>query len=119
MKASLVVTTFVVALLLRADTFATITIDMVPIGDVGNPNDPVTGNLYGGVNYGYSIGKYEVTVSQYATFLNAVATTDAYFLYNVNMANAVNAGIARSGTPGHYHYSHWLPEPSRHVGKLG
>jgi hypothetical protein len=28
-----------------------VTIDMVPVGNAGNANDPATGNLYGGVNY--------------------------------------------------------------------
>src|SRR5437764_5706928 len=54
--------------------------DFVPIGDVGNAAD-TTG--YGGVNYQYQIGTYEVTNTQYALFLNAVATTaDPYSLYN-------------------------------------
>lgn len=74
-----------------------VTIDTVPVGDVGNAND--SGNLYGGVAYGYSIGKYEVTVGQYTAFLNAVAATDTYGLYNPSMATDLNiAGIARPGT---------------------
>jgi hypothetical protein len=28
-----------------------VTIDMVPVGNAGNANDPATGKLYGGVNY--------------------------------------------------------------------
>jgi formylglycine-generating enzyme required for sulfatase activity len=85
---------------------AVIMIDIVPVGDVGNPNDPVTGDLYGGVNYGYAIGKYEVTVGQYAAFLNAVAATDTYSLYHTAMATSDEiAGIARSGSAGSYTYS--------------
>jgi hypothetical protein len=81
-----------------------VTIDTVPVGDVGNAND--SGNLYGGVAYGYSIGKYEVTVGQYTAFLNAVAATDTYGLYNPSMATDLNiAGIARPGTSGSYSYS--------------
>jgi hypothetical protein len=38
--------------------------DFVPVGNAGNANDPKTGNLYGGVAYGYNIGKYEVTIGQ-------------------------------------------------------
>jgi YD repeat-containing protein len=76
-----------------------ITIDTVPVGDIGNPNDPATGNLYGGVNYAFNIGKYEVTVGQYTAFLNAVAAADTYGLYNSNMAVDGNiAGIARNST---------------------
>lgn len=77
-----------------------ITIQTVPIGDVGNANDPATGNLYGGVNYAYNIGKYEVTVGQYTSFLNAVAATDTFGIYQTSMP-----GIARSGTSGSYSYS--------------
>jgi formylglycine-generating enzyme len=74
-----------------------ITVETVPVGDVSNPNDPATGNLHGGVNYAYNIGKYEVTVGQYAAFLNAVAGTDTYSLYNPSMATDLNiAGIAQS-----------------------
>lgn len=83
-----------------------VTIDIVPVGDVGNANDPDTGNLYGGVNYAYGIGTYEVTVDQYTAFLNAVAATDTYGLYTTLMATDLNiAGIARSGASGSYTYS--------------
>jgi formylglycine-generating enzyme required for sulfatase activity len=83
-----------------------ITIETVPIGDIGNPNDPATGNLYGGVSYAYNIGKYEVTVGQYTAFLNAVAATDTYGLYYSGMASNANiAGILHSGSSGTYTYS--------------
>src|SRR3954469_4561908 len=92
--------------LASAISASAITIDTVPVGDVGNPNDPATGNLYGGVNYAYNIGKYEVTVGQYTAFLNAVARTDTYGLYVTLMATDLNvAGIARSGASGSYSYS--------------
>ena len=82
-----------------------ITIDTVPIGNPGNGNDPATGNLYGGVAYNYSIGKYDVTVGQYTAFLNAVAATDTYGFYNSAMATDPNiAGVSRSGAPGSYSY---------------
>jgi formylglycine-generating enzyme required for sulfatase activity len=85
---------------------ANITIDTVPVGNLGNANDPATGNQYGGVAYGYRIGTTEVTVGQYTAFLNAVAATDTYALYNANMATNLNiAGIARSGASGSYTYS--------------
>src|SRR5437868_12710346 len=83
-----------------------ITIDTVPVGNVGNANDPATGNLYGGVNYAYNIGKDEVTVGQYTAFLNAVAATDTFSLYDTKMASDANvAGIARSGSSGSFIYS--------------
>jgi formylglycine-generating enzyme required for sulfatase activity len=83
-----------------------ITIDTVPVGSAGNSNDPATGNLYGGVDYAYNIGKYEVTVGQYTAFLNAVAVADTYSLYDLRMATDLNvAGIARAGSSGHFAYT--------------
>ncbi|HEV3137252.1 MAG TPA: SUMF1/EgtB/PvdO family nonheme iron enzyme [Pirellulales bacterium] len=83
-----------------------VTIQTVPIGNPGNANDPATGNHYGSVAYNYSIGKYDVTVGQYTAFLNAVAGTDTYGLYNTFMAADLNvAGIAQSGSSGRYNYS--------------
>jgi formylglycine-generating enzyme required for sulfatase activity len=77
---------------------------MVTIGNPGNIPDSRTGA--GSVDYVYSIGKYEVTIQQYTDFLNAVASSDPYQLYNPNMATDLNiAGIARSGSPGSYRYS--------------
>src|SRR5262249_23703270 len=76
-----------------------------PVGDVSNPNDPATGNLYGGVGYAYNIGKYEVSVGQYAAFLNAVGATDTYGLYHPSMAADLDvAGISQNGSPGGYTY---------------
>jgi sulfatase modifying factor 1 len=81
-----------------------VTIDLVPVGNPGNANDPDTG--IGRVTYDYQIGKYEVTIGQYAAFLNAVAKTDTYGLYDSGMASDLNlAGISRSGAPGTYSYS--------------
>lgn len=76
---------------------------LVTIGNPGNANDS-TG--FGKVNYTYRIGKYHVTIKQYTDFLNAVAKTDTYSLYNTNMgANLNSAGISRSGASGAYTYS--------------
>lgn len=85
---------------------AEITISTVTVGNPGNPNDPTTGNLYGAVDHIYEIGTYEVTLNEYAAFLNAVATTDTYGLYNSDMGTKQNtAGILQSGTSGSYTYS--------------
>ena len=82
---------------------AAITYETVLVGDPGNPNDS-TG--YGGVNYLYEIGKYNVTIGQYTAFLNAVAQTDTYSLYNASMGTNLNiAGISRTGSSGSYVYS--------------
>jgi formylglycine-generating enzyme len=83
-----------------------VTIDTAPIGNPGNANDPATGSVFGGVAYNYSIDKYDVTVGQYTSFLDAVAATDTYSLYNTAMATNINiAGISRSGVSGSYSYS--------------
>jgi formylglycine-generating enzyme required for sulfatase activity len=83
---------------------ALITIDSVPVGHAGNAADPTTG--YGAVEYDYGIGKYEVTLDQYTAFLNAVAKTDTYGLYNEDMSSFPNiTGISRSGASGTYSYS--------------
>ncbi len=80
---------------------ADVTIDTVTVGDPGNVDD-THGDGYGGVAYRYNIGKFEVTNSQYAEFLNAVASVgDQYGLYNFNMGgggwNDIG-GISRSGS---------------------
>jgi formylglycine-generating enzyme required for sulfatase activity len=80
-----------------------VNIETVTIGDPGNAAD-TTG--YGAVANVFAIGKYEVTIGQYTTFLNAVAATDPYALYNPSMATDLNvAGISRSGASGSYTYA--------------
>jgi formylglycine-generating enzyme required for sulfatase activity len=78
-------------------------IETVTVGDAGNAADS-TG--YGAVAYEFAIGKYEVTIGQYTSFLNAVAATDTYSLYNPSMGSNLNvAGISRVGSDGSYTYS--------------
>jgi formylglycine-generating enzyme required for sulfatase activity len=50
------------------------------------------------------MGKFEVTNSQYTAFLNAVAASDPYQLYDSGMADEWG-GIVRSGVPGRYTYA--------------
>jgi len=77
---------------------------------LGNTAD-ATG--YGAVNYEYRIGKYEITIGQYVEFLNAVAKSDPYGLYNSSMATDWNvAGILRTGNSGTYAYSAIEPSGS-------
>ena len=77
-----------------------------PVGNPGNAPDDVYGSLFGAVPYSYEIGTYDVTVSQYTAFLNAVAAADPYNLYAPGMGtDAKIAGIARSGSSGSYKYS--------------
>ena len=83
--------------------------DWVTIGDAGNPSDD-TG--YGRVGYEYQINKFEVTGTQYAEFLNAVAVSeDTYQLWVPEMGNQFEnhsghrqGGVQRSGSPGEYYY---------------
>ena len=83
---------------------AAITIPMVPVGNAGNAADPSTG--FGAVAYSYNIGQTDVTATQYTAFLNAVAQTDTYGLYNSNMASSsAAAGISQSGSSGSYTYA--------------
>jgi formylglycine-generating enzyme len=81
-----------------------ITVNTVPVGNVGNGNDPVTGNFYGGVNYAYSIGTTEVTNAQYAAFLNEKAKSDPLALYNTNMGGDTRGGIMQSGSSPNFSY---------------
>jgi formylglycine-generating enzyme len=97
--------------ILQRTALSAITIATVPVGNVNNPADTVVESdgtkNYGSVSYLYNIDKYDVTVGQYTSFLNAVATTgDPYGLYDSLMATDKNsAGIAQSGSTGHFTYS--------------
>jgi formylglycine-generating enzyme required for sulfatase activity len=74
--------------------------------NVTDPRNRADRNGFGRVDANYAIGKYEVTVEQYAAFLNAVAASDPYRLYNPGlMTNPLNGGITRSGSDGSYSYT--------------
>lgn len=99
--------------LLAAGPVRAVTIDTVLVGNPGNtgwthtypPNQGGT-ITFGAVNYEFRMGKYEVTVGQYAAFLNAVAATDTHALYRGEMATAANtAGIAQRGSFNAHTYS--------------
>ena len=85
--------------------FAVVNVDYASIGNSGNAADPATGSLYGAVAYAYQIAKNETTISQYAEFLNVVAKTDTYGLYNPNMTTSYINGISKSGVSGSFTYS--------------
>ena len=84
-----------------------VTIALSTVGNPGNAVDPATGSHYGNVSYTFNIGTYDVTVSQYTAFLNAVAQTDPYSLYNTHMGtfSRVDPTISRSGSSGSYSYA--------------
>jgi formylglycine-generating enzyme required for sulfatase activity len=99
---------------LLAGTALAVNIETVPVGNPGNAGE-WSGESYGGygpdricgaVGYTYNIGKYEVTAGQYTEFLNAVADTDTYGLYNTSMwSSSYGCKIQRSGSSGSYTYS--------------
>jgi formylglycine-generating enzyme required for sulfatase activity len=94
-------------------------IETVTVGNPGNPGDGQLQGNFGVVDHVYAIGKYEVTTGQYAVYLNAVAATDTYGLYNVNMwTHETGCKIERSGSPGSYTYSvapEWANRPVNFV----
>ena len=77
---------------------------------VGNPGNAADATGYGNVPYDFDIGTYDVTLSQYAAFLNAVARKgDPFKLYNSSMAysstyaaisgyNNYRSGIVQTGS---------------------
>jgi sulfatase modifying factor 1 len=103
-----------------------VSMDLVPVGNPGNPGE-LSGNptagiggmaICGGVNYTYQIGRFEVTLGQYTAFLNAVATTDTYALYNPYMWGPWGYQIQRNGASGGYTYSvtpDWANRPVNYV----
>ncbi len=81
------------------------TMDM-PFMTVGNPGNTADDLGFGGVDYAYNIGKFEVTAGQYTEFLNAVAGTDTYNLWNSAMGSySIACQIQRSGVSGSFSYS--------------
>ena len=83
--------------------------EWVDVGDPGNPEntlerkDGTSG--YGAVDYSFRMGKYEVTNSEYANFLNAVAVTDTNNLFDISMETDYIGGIIQTGTSGSYTYA--------------
>jgi formylglycine-generating enzyme required for sulfatase activity len=76
---------------------------LVYVGNPGNSAD-ITG--FGAVDDPFWIGEYPVSIANYTVFLNAVAKSDPYSLYDLRMATDLNsAGILRTGTEGNYSYS--------------
>lgn len=102
---------------------ASVIIDTVTIGNPDNTGDARypsgSGQSFGAVDHVYNIGKYEVTAGQYAEFLNAVAATDTYGLYNTSMwSDESGCKIGRSGSSGSYTYSvgsDWADRPVNYV----
>jgi len=118
----------VAALLLAASNVAVradVNIPTVTVGNPGNALDEHAMNNhpdgFGAVDYTYNISKYEVTAGQYTGFLNAVAATDTYGLYNSKMSSLSFAGcmIQQNTLPdGTHNYSvasDWTNRPVNYV----
>jgi formylglycine-generating enzyme required for sulfatase activity len=106
---------------------AAVSIETVPVANTGNTGE-WSGESYGGygpdricgaVDYDYRIGTYEVTAGQYTAFLNAVAATDTYGLYNTNMwSSDYGCKIQRTDTGSGHSYSvapDWANRPVNYV----
>lgn len=82
-----------------------VTIETIEVGDANNSPITVNGVPLGSISSEFRIATFEVTIAQYAAFLNAIATrTDTAngsivdSLYDSRMASDTNvAGISRSG----------------------
>jgi probable HAF family extracellular repeat protein len=100
-------------------------LETVPVGNPGNAPDTqvmLTDSTsgYGSVGYTYNIGKYEVTTGQYVEFLNKVAASDSYGLYNTLMwSDIYGCKIQRNGSPGSYSYSVATGYANRPVNYVG
>jgi formylglycine-generating enzyme required for sulfatase activity len=79
-------------------------IQWVTVGDPGNTADTAPAG-YGAVATSFQIMKYEFTNQQYTDFLNSVAATDTYSLYDARMGSIARGGITRSGSSGSYTYA--------------
>jgi len=106
---------------------AAVVIETVPVGNTGNTGE-LSGagaggygpdRICGAVDYQFNIGKYEVTAGQYTAFLNAVAATDTYGLYNTWMwSTDYGCKIERAATGSGYSYSvasDWANRPVNYV----
>ncbi len=125
--ASLVLAALVFASLVSAAP-AAVNIETVSVGNTGNTGE-LSGSGVGGygpdrisgaVNYTYNIGRYGVTAGQYTEFLNAVAASDTYGLYDSDMMDIdfYACQINRSGSSGSYSYSvasEWANRPVNYV----
>ena len=100
-------------------TADSVVVETVAVGNPGNAGDPQLDGLFGSVAYEYHMGKHEVTAEQYTLFLNAVAATDTYALYNPSMwTHDHGCKIERTGAPGSYAYGvaqDWANRPVNFV----
>ena len=101
-RLAIAITIFSVLLCTNKAHATQVTFDWALIENPGNTADD-TG--YGSVGISYQISKHEVTNAQYTEFLNAVAASDPYELYNPSMGSSTRGGIVQSGLSGSFTYS--------------
>ncbi len=104
-----IVLALLLIVLCASTVHAEVVIETVVVGNPGNagkwsgesqPGGSGPDRICGAVDYVFEIGKFEVTVGQYAEFLNAVAVNDdTYDLYNEGMATPPRASIERTASP--------------------
>jgi len=70
-----------------------ISMSYVTVGNPDNAADPATGSLYGSVSYTYDVCEYDVTDSQYVTFLNDVDPTGAASVPKSSTWAMLTAGV--------------------------
>ena len=98
--------------------------DLVKVGDANNAaQSGATGtgstnqNGYGAVTTDFWIGKNQVTIGQYAEFLNAVAKTNDRGLYSASMNTDQRIrGIEQSGSSGSFVYTVVGPDGTNPLG---
>ena len=93
-----------VSIALAAAPAHAVTIDWVTVGDPGNAANTDLSSR-GAVATSFQIMKYEFTNQQYTDFLNSVAKTDTYSLFNASMGSDPRGGITQSGSSGSYTYA--------------
>lgn len=76
-------------------------VNLIIISDINNNNDD---SGVGSVSYLYKMSKFLVTNIEYTEFLNSIAVTDIYELYNSTIGGN-RGGIIRSGSNGSFSYS--------------
>jgi formylglycine-generating enzyme required for sulfatase activity len=118
-KATIELARVFVAISLLCSSVQAVTIDLVPVGNLGNAPDTRYNSIsVGSVATAYRIGKYEVTAGQYTEFLNAVAKADPNGLYNTSMSDPSGAQIVQTGISPNYSYSvaaDWADRPVNYV----
>ncbi len=76
-----------------------IRLQLVAVGNAGNPKDTQWNTARGQVNYPYQISKFKVSNADYALFLNSKAKSDPH-----NLMVSGGGEIIREGEDGHYTY---------------